>query len=591
MNTVDTLPEILRRRGAQQSDRTAYVFLRDGEVPAETLTYGRLDRAARSRAAALAALGLGGGTVVLLYPSGLEFIRSLLGCMSARVAGAPVQVPRRRDGLTRLRRVADDAGTTTVLTTEAVRDDLLGRFGDEPELAGLNLVATDGLDRVDPASDWPAGRPGPDDIALLQYTSGSTGDPKGVMVTHRNFAANARETDELWPCSPDATLVNWLPLFHDMGLLFGIILPLWAGVPSYLMAPDSFVRRPARWLEAIARFGGTHSAAPSFAYELCVRAAAEGAAANVGDLSRWRVAANGAEPVRWDVVTAFQEAYAGHGLSPHTMCPGYGLAENTLKVTGASQHQRPGMLRLDAAALRDGTVRVLGVPSAGSTPAVSVGGTVPGTEVRIVDPATRVVCAPDRVGEIWVGGPCVAAGYWRRPELSEETFRARLADRPGTWLRTGDLGFVYDGELYITGRLKDVIIRKGRNYYPQDIEYSAERAVDGLYPNCAAAFAVDDGEYERLVLLIEVDGRVLRRPGPAAVRDLVRAAVHEHHRLDVDELLLLRRGTLAKTSSGKIQRRACRRRYLDGHFAPLLIERARVERDPVALGAGAREGE
>ena len=578
MSTVDTLPEVLRLRGAQQPERTGYVFLRDGEVPAETLTYGQLDRAARSRAASLAALGLGGRTAVLLYPSGLEFVRSLLGCMSARVAGAPVQVPRRRDGLVRLRRVADDAGTTTVLTTAAVRDDLLGRFGGGPELSGLTLVATDEpgpAGPADPAPEWPAGRPEPDDIALLQYTSGSTGDPKGVVVTHRNFAANARETDELWPCAPDATLVNWLPLFHDMGLLFGIVLPLWTGVPSYLMAPDSFVRRAARWLEAIARFGGTHSAAPSFAYELCVRAAAEGGAAGVGDLSRWRVAVNGAEPVRWDVVTAFQEAYARRGLSPHAMCPGYGLAENTLKVTGSSQHRQPGMLRVDAAAMREGTVRVLGYPSAGSVPAVSSGSAVPGTDVRIVDPATRVECAADRIGEIWVSGPCVAAGYWRRPDLSEETFRARIVDGPPAgYLRTGDLGFLHGGELYVTGRLKDVIIRKGRNYYPQDIEHSAERAVAGLYPNCAAAFSVDDGTFERLVLLVEVDGRVLRRPGPAAVRDLVSAAVREHHRLAVDDLLLLRRGALAKTSSGKIQRRACRRRYLDGTLAPLPIDDA-----------------
>ncbi|MEU8664325.1 AMP-binding protein, partial [Actinoplanes philippinensis] len=340
---IRTLPDALRLRGERQPDDVAYVFLRDGEVPDESLTYGELAEAARRRAARLTALGLAGRTAVLLYPSGLEFVRSLLGCMTAGTIGAPVQVPRRRDGLARIRRIAEDAGATTILTTAAVRDDLRRRFGDASELAGLALHATDEPDTAEPAGTGPAPLPGPDDIALLQYTSGSTGDPKGVMVTHRNFLHNARETAELWPLEPDATVVNWLPLFHDMGMLFGVVMPLWGGIPSYLMAPDSFIRRPARWLEAIARFGGTHAAAPSFAYELCVRAAAEGQTGEVGDLSRWRVAANGAEPVRRQVITDFLAAFAAHGFAPRAMCPGYGLAENTLKVTGTDEHRPPRM--------------------------------------------------------------------------------------------------------------------------------------------------------------------------------------------------------------------------------------------------------
>ncbi|MEU5692130.1 fatty acyl-AMP ligase [Actinosynnema sp. NPDC020468] len=560
-----TLPDALRTRSEEQPDDVAYVFLHNGEEPRETLTYRGLDEGARSRAGALTALGAAGGNAVLLYPSGLEFIHTLLGCMYAGVGAAPAQVPQHRNGIRRMRRIADDAGTTTVLTTAAVRQSLLEQFGDLPELAGLTFVDTAAL----PATDWEPGEgPGPDDVALLQYTSGSTGDPKGVVVTHANFLANVAETDELWPCEPDGTVVSWLPMFHDMGMLFGVVMPLWAGIPAYLMAPESFIRRPARWLEAIARFRATHSAAPNFAYELCVRAAAAGNTADVGDLSSWRVAANGAEPVRWQTIRDFLDTFAPNGLDPRAMCPGYGLAENTLKATGSRHDRATEPLWISAAALGEGRVEVVG-ESAAATPAVSSGVAVSGTVVRIVDPVTHHACPPGSVGEIWIDGPCVAAGYWGRPERSEETFRARVVGLPGAHLRTGDLGFTHDGELYVTGRLKDVIIRKGRNIYPQDVELSAETAAPGLHPNCAAAFSVDDGRAERLVVVVEADGRALRATPPAALAELVVAAVHADHRLRADEVLVVRRGALSKTSSGKVQRRACRKRYLEGDLVPV----------------------
>lgn len=596
---LPSLPEVLRLRARTRPDDLAYVFLRNGETPEQSLTYRQLDAAARSRAATLDAAGLRGNAVVLLYPSGLEFVSTLLACMYAGVAGAPVQVPTRQRGLERLRRIADDAGTTTVLTTAAVKSDLEQRFGGAAELAGLTLIATDTAAPPSGAPDgsaadgpetveWSGPPAGPDDIALLQYTSGSTGDPKGVRVTHANFRSNVAETDQLWPCRADSAVVNWLPLFHDMGMLFGIVLPLWAGIPAYLMAPEAFIRRPSRWLEAISRFRGSHTAAPSFAYELCVRDATENSLSEGLDLSSLRVAANGAEPVRWDTVRAFTEAFAPAGFRSSAMCPGYGLAENTLKATGSREDREPTLLVLSAQALREGRAQPVAVAQAAAVEAsgadasasfartvhaVGSGTTVGATSVRIADPEQLTGLPDGSVGEIWVNGPCVAGGYHGRPEESLRTFGARLVGEEdlGAWLRTGDLGFVHDGELFVTGRLKDVIIRKGRNYYPQDIEVSAESADPALQPNCAAAFSVDDGAAERLVLVVEADGRAQRDGGAEGLHARVRAAVLDRQRLEADEILLVRRGSLPKTSSGKVQRRETRRRYLDGEFGARTI--------------------
>ncbi|MEE4490838.1 fatty acyl-AMP ligase [Streptomyces sp. BE230] len=564
---TQTLTDALALRGITQPHDTAYVFLRDGEHPEPPLTYGALADATTARATAFTASGMAGHPALLLYPTGPEFIRTLLGCMRAGVVAAPLQVPTRARSLARVRRVARDAGTRTVLTTAAVRADLLERFGDGPELDGLDLIATDTLPAQPSAALPPP--PGPDAPALLQYTSGSTGDPKGVVVSHANFLHNAAETLESWPCGPSSSVVSWLPLFHDMGMLFGVILPLLSGTPAHLMAPEAFIRRPARWLEAVSRFRGTHAAAPSFAYELCAKAAAAGEVPPGLDLSCWQVAANGAEPVRWQAIEAFTTAFAPHGFDARAMCPGFGLAENTLKATGDRGDKPPTVLWIRDDARRDGRV-VTGPAAPGTSPLVGCGRAVGETRVLIVDPATHVPAGEDTIGEIWVNGPCVAGGYHGRPALSEQVFRARLA--PGhedgrSYLRTGDLGFLHHGELFVNGRLKDVIVRTGRNYYPQDIELSAETCAPGLHPNCAAAFCVEDGTSERLIVVVEVDGRAARATTPARLLGLVREAVWDNHRLRADDVLLVRRGSLPKTTSGKVQRRAARGLYEDGTLA------------------------
>jgi acyl-CoA synthetase (AMP-forming)/AMP-acid ligase II len=576
-----TVSEVLRRRAARQPDRTAFVFLEDGEEPGEVLTYARLDRAAAERAAALRAAGLAGGTAILLYPAGLEFVKTLLGCMYARVAGAPVQVPSRERGYERLRAIADDAGARAILADSSTLADLRARFAGSPHLDGLTLIATDALPAADPAAVEVGADPvGPDEIALLQYTSGSTGDPKGVMITHANFVANAAETDALWPCGEGAVFVSWLPHFHDMGMLGGIIIPLWAGAPSYLMAPASFVRRPGRWMQAISRFRGTHTAGPSFSYELCVREADKRGVPEGLDLSSWRMAANGAEPVRWRVVEEFTAAFGPAGFRPESMCPCYGLAENTLKATGNSYERRPVVLWVDPEALREDRVAPVAEEHPAALALVGSGVPVAGTRLRIVDPVSQNPVPDGGIGEVWISGPCVAAGYLDRPLESREVFRARPVGERGegapAYLRTGDLGFQLEGELFITGRLKDLIIRKGRNFYPQDIEFVVEGAQSELGPNCAAAFSVDDGTAELLVVVVEAGARVFGEGGPEALRERIRTAVYEAQRLHVDDVVLVRRGALPKTSSGKVQRRRCRRQYLDGSLA--LIATADGER-------------
>ncbi|WP_149179210.1 fatty acyl-AMP ligase [Streptomyces sp. TRM49041] len=565
-----TLPALLARHAEETPHQVAYVYLRNGEEVGERTTYARLHTDVRTRGTALARAAAGARSAVLLYPNGLEFVRSWLACTTAGIMGAPLQVPTRRHAVRRLRTVADDAGTTLVLTTGEVRDQVLADFGGLPELAGLDLVASDEL----PADTAP-GTPLPEtrlsDVALLQYTSGSTGSPKGVMVTHANFWANARETDELWPLGDDGTIVSWLPFFHDMGLMLGVVLPLWARRPACLMGPEAFIRRPARWLEALSRYGGTHSSAPNFAYDLCVRG--DGVRGPL-DLSRWRVAINGAEPVRTHTVRDFIGKFAPHGLDPRAVSPAYGLAENTLKVSGSPGGTEPAALLLDAAELGRG--RVVRLPedredTAGAATVMSCGGTVGDTRVRIVDPRTRRAVGPDEVGEIWVSGPCVTAGYIGREDETEGTFRARVAgdEASGPHLRTGDMGFVRDGQVYVTGRLKDLIVVKGRNHYPQDLEYTVETSHPLLRTSSAAAFAVDTGEREALVVVVEGDSRLLRYAGAEEVTAAVRDAVRRDHRVDVEEVVLIRRGTLPKTTSGKVRRRSCRERYESGSLAHL----------------------
>src|SRR5215203_1436512 len=526
-----TLVEVLRRRAAMEPERMVFTFLDADGAEVEVLTWAGLDEQARAVAAALQEAGVAGERALLLHPPGLGFITSFLGCLYAGTVAVPAYPPGRNRPQVRLRSIATDARPRVVLAPSSIR---------VPGLEECRWIATDGLD-AGLAEAWRETSPAPDAPAFLQYTSGSTSDPKGVVVTHANLLHNQEAIRRAFGQTAASVVVGWLPLYHDMGLIGNVLQPLYAGARAVLMAPLSFLQRPASWLEMISRYRATTSGGPDFAYGLCAGKVSEAEKAGL-DLSSWAVAFNGAEPVRAGTIERFAAAFARCGFRREAFYPCYGLAEATLFVTGGAPEAAPV---IEAARVGCGRAAL-------------------GQTVRIVDPESHAPCPPGIEGEIWVAGPSVAAGYWDRPEETARTFGARLADGEGPFLRTGDLGFLSGGELFVTGRLKDLIILRGRNHYPQDLEWTAEASHPALRPGCGAAFSVETDGEERLVMLQEVERSA---PDPVDIAEAVRRAVAEAHEVAVAEVVLLRSGSILKTSSGKIRRGACRASYLAGEMA------------------------
>jgi acyl-CoA synthetase (AMP-forming)/AMP-acid ligase II/acyl carrier protein len=563
-----TLVDVLRERATLEPDRIAYTFLVDGEDKEQSLTYADLDRQARRIAAALRADGVATRRALLVYPPGLDFVAAFLGCLYAGIVAVPMYPPSPPHvgaGVALLQRVAADACASLVLTTRAFAA-LAGGWGETvaPDLIRLRWIMTDarsaggeiGCDRVDLA---------PDTLAFLQYTSGSTGTPKGVMVTHGNIVEHGRCVQAALQLTQHSVAVGWLPLYHDMGLIGTVLLPLQVGFRSVLMSPLAFLERPLRWLRALSRCHGTLSPAPNFAYDLCVRKTTPAERLTL-DLSRWRAAMNGAEPVRQETLERFTEVFAPCGFRAEAFVPCYGLAEATLMVAGGPVGTAARAQRVDAAALDAQQVAGAVSGDRGGRIVVGCGEVIPDHRVAIVSPEALTEHGPGTIGEIWVAGPSVAAGYWRLPEETAAAFGACLADTcEGPFLRTGDLGFVRDGTVFVTGRRKDLIIIRGRNYYPQDIEHTVERAHPALRPGCGAAFSVDHAGQERLVVVQEIcstDTLVIEE-----ATDAVRNAVACEHEIHTHAVILVRPRTIPKTSSGKIRRRECRAEFAAGTLA------------------------
>jgi acyl-CoA synthetase (AMP-forming)/AMP-acid ligase II len=562
--THATLVEVLRSRAGSEPDAVVYTFLEGGEAEAASLTLSELDRRSREIGARLQSRFAAGERVLLVYPASLEFIAGFLGSFYGGVVPVPVYPPQSAGEVAALKRVVADSGARGLLTSR----ELLGAWekaggGRLGETLGLPTLVSDDLGAGSGAEAWRDPLIEGDTLAFLQYTSGSTGHPKGVMVSHAGLLSTCRDIDNAFRHDSGSVMVTWLPMFHDMGLIYGILLPLLVGFRCYLMSPLAFLRRPIRWLRAISRYGGTHSAAPNFAYDLCVRKTTERDRAGL-DLSTWRVAPNGAEPIREATLQEFAEAFEPYGFRRAAFCPSYGLAEGTLKVSTCYAGEPPLVLSLDGDALERGQVVEAGDWEKGSVRLVSCGRSSIGAEILIVDPRSLNPCAAGRVGEIWVSSPSIALGYWNQPEETERTFRAFTADGRGPFLRTGDLGFILRSELFVTGRLKDLIILRGRNYYPQDIERTVEQTHAILRPGCGAAFQVPAEGEESLVVLQEARAELGAGEDAEELLRAIRQAIAREHRLSPSHVLLLPPGEIPKTSSGKVRRSECRRLFQEG---------------------------
>ncbi|HLM58539.1 MAG TPA: amino acid adenylation domain-containing protein [Pyrinomonadaceae bacterium] len=558
-----SLVELLRERARHQPEFPAYTFLPDGETEEAALSYRELDRRARVIAARLQRSCPAGERVLLLYPPGLEFIAAFFGCLYAGMVAVPTYPPRANRSNLRLQNIAADAQARVALTVSST----LGRI--EPTrrqadgLGSLDWLATDELDEG-LAGEWHDPKVDGRTTAFLQYTSGSTGSPKGVVVSHANLLHNERLIQNAFGQTPRSVILSWLPLYHDMGLIGGVLQPLQLGARCILMSPMAFLQRPFRWLSAVSRYRATTSGGPNFAYELCVRKVSE-EQADALDLSSWGVAFNGAEPVRARTLEEFAARFGRCGFRREAFHPCYGLAEATLMVSAGRRQSTPVVMKVEAKALESNLVVEASGERDEGLALVGCGLPSPEQKVLIVHPDSLTVCRPEEVGEIWVEGPSVTAGYWNRPSETEQTFRARPAGAgAGTFLRTGDLGFLRDGELFVTGRLKDLIIIRGRNLYPSDIERTVEESHGALRRGGGAAFSVEVDGGEQLVVVQEIE----RGPSASfgAVAEAVREAVAREHEVSLFALLLVKAGSVPKTSSGKVQRRACRQMFLAGEF-------------------------
>ncbi|MDJ0744625.1 MAG: fatty acyl-AMP ligase [Xenococcaceae cyanobacterium MO_167.B27] len=558
-----TLVDLLRYRAQNQPDKIAYTFLENGEVEDISFTYQELDRRSQIIASQLQSLGMSGERALLLYPPGIEFISVFFGCLYAGVIAVPAYPPRRNQKLSRLQSIATDAQAKIALTNSSVLMKIKDRLTEIPELATLQWLATDSINN-DLEPDWHKPSLGDENVAFLQYTSGSTGTPKGVIVSHGNLLKNEQMIQKGFGHTDKTIFAGWLPLFHDMGLIGNVLQPFYLGVPCILMSPVAFLQKPIRWLRAISNYKATTSGGPNFAYDLCVRMITPEQREGL-DLSSWEIAFAGAEPVRAETLQQFASTFKSCGFREEAFYPCYGMAETTLFATGGLKTEPPVIRTVKKASLEENKAVSITRKGEEVSQIVGCGQIWLNEELMIVDPNTLTQCPEGQVGEIWVAGGHVAQGYWNRPELTEQVFQAHVADTgAGPFLRTGDLGFVQDGELFVTGRLKDVIIIRGRNHYPQDIELTVENSHPALRAGCGAAFAAQIKGQERLVVVQEVERTYLRKINVSEVVGSVRQVVMSEHGLAVYAVALVKTGSIPKTSSGKIRRHACRDGFLAG---------------------------
>ena len=587
----DHLIRVLRRRADERPRQPACVHLLNGQADHAILTYAQLDRRARAIAVCLQDMGFAGQCVLLVYPPGLDFITAFFGCLYAGCVAVPTYPPHRHRMLERFQAVAADARARIALSNATGAAQFQAMM--EAEISGqaapssrLSWLATDEIpDAL--AERWEEPAIAPDTLAMLQYTSGSTSRPKGVMVSHGNLMANIRAIHQAFGLQHEDSSVFWLPMYHDMGLVGGVLAPVFNGSTNVSISPASFLQNPIAWLAAISKYRATISGGPNFAYDLCVRKITDEQRATL-DLSSWALAFVGAEPIEPGTLERFAAAFAPCGFKPSAFYPCYGLAEATLMVCGPRRGSGATVGTFRETALSENRVEPVPDDAPQARRLVACGSPIGDLRVVIVDPHSCAEAAPGRVGEIWVAGASVGQGYWHKPGQTRRFFDARLSDMSsGPFLRTGDLGFMRDGQLYVTGRLDDLIIVRGMNRYPQDIEATARGSHPLLESGYGAAFVADDHGRQRLVLVQEVARRGEKDLTPAL--DAIRRAVLDEHGLALDAIVLVRSGTILRTSSGKIQRHACRAAFLAGELKAL-AEHSGLPVDHAGPSAAIRPG-
>ena len=564
-NSWSTLVDLLDWRANEDRDRIAYRFLYRGETEIANFTYGELELRAKAIASSLQSVVSTGERALLLYPPGIDFVAAFFGCLYAGVIAVPAYPPRRNQKMSRLEAIVKDASAMVVLTTSSIRSKVESRLADNPDLKALHWLTTDEVE-VERASSWHDPDINGEAVAFLQYTSGSTGTPKGVIVDHQNLLHNGQMIAEAFKHSEQTVHVCWLPLFHDMGLIGNMLQSLQIGGSCILMSPADFLQKPVRWLEAISHYKATTSGGPNFAYALCAEKISPEQKTDL-DLSSWDLAFNGSEPVRAEALEQFAEAFEPYGFRREALYPCYGMAEATLFISGGLKEKYPEIKLVKEEAFEKHQVVLADREDDNVKKIVSCGKTWLEQKIVIADPESLTVCSPGEVGEIWISGGSVARGYWNRPEITEETFNAYLSDTgEGPFLRTGDLGFLEGEELYVTGRIKDIIIIKGQNHYPQDIEYTVENSHPALKANSnsSAAFTVELNGSERLVVVQELERSYIRKLNSEEVITAINQAITAEHGLRPFAVVLIRTGSLPKTSSGKVQRSASRTRFLEG---------------------------
>lgn len=559
---VSNLIDMLRKRAFLTPDRCALNFLDNGDGPDLIITYAELDHRARSVAAKMQKMNLSGERI-LLPDTGLDFLISFMGCVYAHAIAVPVSLPQGGVHLVeRLQAIAQDASAALTLASEQTLDLISKASSAISPLLSLESIPPD------IASQWQQPEISPDDLAYLQYTSGSTNVPKGVMISHHNVLYDMEDICLAVSQNSESVAVSWLPTFHDFGLVFGLLTPIYCGCLNILFNPIGFIQRPVRWLQAISQYRGTHSGAPNFAYDYCVQKITPEECVGL-DLSSWLVTVNGSEPIHSETLKRFATAFAPLGFKMETFSPGYGLAEATLKVTVSEANKTPVFFSADPRALSEHRVALTESLPPGFAPLVGCGHTILENRMEIVDPTTMRRCAADKVGEIWLAGPIVAKGYWNKPEDTQATFQAYLENGEGPFLRSGDYGFIQENEVFITGRLKDLVIIRGRNHYPQDIEETTLRSGKILRPGACVAFSIPRIREEGLAVVAGLKKNI--DPAQAdfhAVVASIRQALSEVHEIQATMILIVQGDSVPHTSSGKLKRGYARKLFVnpDGSY-------------------------